>query len=149
MPLQPRPSTRRISQTPPQTFNEKFEEVARRFPERIAFRLKTPQGYTAVPYREAYRQSRAVASALSLLGMHRGSRVAILSENRPEWVVAYLGIYLAGMIAVPLDTQISPTEWRLLIEDSAAEAVFVSGSLLPKLEEALEIADRDAAPDLL
>ena len=73
-----------------------------------------------------------------LLGMHRGSPVAILSENRPEWVVAYLGIYLAGMIAVPLDTQISPMEWRLLIEDSAAQAVFASGSLLPKLEKALE-----------
>ncbi len=138
MPLQPRPSTRRIARTPPRTFNEKFEEVARQFPERIAFRLKTPQGYTAVPYREAYRQSRAVASALSLLGMHRGCSVAILSENRPEWVVAYLGIYLAGMIAVPLDTQISPMEWRRLIEDSAAQAVFASGSLLPKLENAIE-----------
>ena len=138
MALQKRPSTRQISQTPPQTFNQKFEEIARRFPERIAFRLKTPQGYTTVPYHEAYRQSRAVASALSLLGLHRGSRVAILSENRPEWVVAYLGIYLAGMVAVPLDTQISPPEWRRLIEDSEAQAVFVSGSLLPKLEKALE-----------
>jgi long-chain acyl-CoA synthetase len=147
MRLQRQPSTRQISRTPPRTFNEKFEEIARRFPDRVAFRLKTPHGYTTVAYREAYRQSRAVASALTVLGMRRGSPVAILSENRPEWVVAYLGIYLAGMIAVPLDTQISPPEWRRLIEDSEATTVFASGSLLPKLREA--IGTLPASPRLI
>ncbi|MBP1624160.1 MAG: AMP-dependent synthetase and ligase [Acidobacteria bacterium] len=137
MQRQTRPSTTRSRRTPPRTFNEKFEEVVRRFPDRIAFRLKTPHGYTAVPYREAFRQSSAVAAAFTALDMHRGARVAVLSENRPEWVVAYLGIYFGGMIAVPLDTQISPQEWRRLIEDSGTQAVFVSGSLLPGLEEAV------------
>ena len=123
-------------ETPPQTFNEKFEEIVRRFPDRIAFRLKTPDGYTSVPYREAHRQSKMVATGLTALGIHRGDSIAILSENRPEWVVAYLGVYLGGMVDVPLDTQISPQEWLRLIEDSEARAVFVSGSLLARLEEA-------------
>ncbi len=74
---------------------------------------------------------------LTALGLKHGSSVAILSENRPEWVVAYLGLYLSGMIAVPLDTQISPSEWRRLLDDSEAQMVFVSGLLMPKLLEAI------------
>jgi long-chain acyl-CoA synthetase len=136
MELHKQPRRTRISQTPPQTFNQKFEEIARRFPDRVAFRLKTPLGYTTIPYHEAFRQSRMIATGLLALGLNRGSRVAILSENRPEWVVAYLGSYLAGMIAVPLDTQISPSEWRRLLDDSETQVIFVSGLLLSKLREA-------------
>ncbi|MFH1010298.1 MAG: AMP-binding protein, partial [bacterium] len=123
---------------PPKTINQRFEEIVCRFPDRVAFRLKTPEGYPTVSYRDAYRQSKGVALGLVAMGLQRGTRVAILSENRPEWVVAYLGIYLAGMIAVPLDTQISPSEWRRLLDDSEAETVFVSGLLLPKLREAVK-----------
>jgi long-chain acyl-CoA synthetase len=122
----------------PRTFNEQFENIVRRFPDRIAFRLKTPQGYPTVSYREAYRQISWVAQGLLALDLKRGSRVAILSENRPEWVVAYLGIYLSGMIAVPLDPQISQAEWRRLLDDSETHIVFVSGLLLPKLQEAVK-----------
>jgi long-chain acyl-CoA synthetase len=142
-----RPKQPRISQAPPQTFNQKFEEIARRFPDRVAFRLKTPQGYTTVPYREAYRQSAAVARALIAMNLTRGSRVAILSENRPEWVVAYLGSYLSGMIAVPLDAQLSPAEWRRLLDDSETQTVFVSGLLMSKLQEALK--DSPAPPRMI
>jgi long-chain acyl-CoA synthetase len=122
----------------PQTFNEQFERIARRFADRIAFRLKTPGGYRTVSYQEAYRQARSVALGLLALDLKRGSRVGILSENRPEWVIAYLGSYLSGMTAVPPDTQISPAEWRRLLDDSESHVVFVSGLLLPKLQEALK-----------
>lgn len=100
--------------------------------------MKTPQGYPTVSYREAYRQAAGVASGLLALGLKSGSRVAILSENRPEWVVAYLGIYLSGMVAVPLDTQISPPEWRRLLDDSESQTVFASGLLMPNLKEAVK-----------
>ena len=122
----------------PATFNQQFEAIVRRFPDRTAFRLKTPHGYTTVSYREAYRQAMGVALGLLALGLKSGSRVAILSENRPEWVVAYLGAYLSGMIAVPLDTQLSPQEWRRLLDDSEAQTAFVSGLLMPKLLEAIK-----------
>ena len=123
--------------TSAKTFNQQFEAVVRRFPERTAFRQKTPEGYTTCSYSEAHRQARSAALGMLASGLERGSRVAILSENRPEWVVAYLGIYLSGMVAVPLDTQISPREWRRLIDDSGARMVFVSGLLMPQLMEAL------------
>jgi long-chain acyl-CoA synthetase len=126
------------TKTVPRTFNQQFEEIVNRFPDRTAFRLKTPRGYPTVSYREAYRQAKGVAIGLLALGLKRGNRVAILSENRPEWVVTYLGIYLSGMTAVPLDTQISPAEWWRLIDDADAQILFVSGHLLPKLMEAIK-----------
>ena len=120
------------------TYNRGFEETARRSPARIAFRLKTPDGYRTMTYGEVLRQSQAVAMGLVALGFRPGARVAILSENRPEWVIAYLGIYFAGAIAVPLDPQISALEWRHLLDDSESQAVFVSGLLSGKLREAIQ-----------
>ncbi len=131
----------------PQTFNERFEEVTRRFPERTAFRMKTSRGYSTITYRAAYRQASCVAIGLLAQGLKEGSRVAILSENRPEWVIAYLGAYLARMVAVPLDTQISSAEWQRLIEDSEAQVVFVSSLLENKLREAVK--DLHPAPQLI
>ena len=144
-----------VPQTIHETYNRQFEAVANHAPDRTAFRLKTPKGYTRVSYREAYRQARDVAAGLMALGLKRGSRVAILSENRPEWVVTYLGGYLSGMVAVPLDTQISPAEWHTLIEDSEAQVIFISSHLKQRFEEALPdssplqwIVSLDAVPGI-
>jgi long-chain acyl-CoA synthetase len=122
------------------TFNEKFTEISQKYSFRTAFRLKTKECYTAFSYAEAYDQSRAVARSLLAMGLSRGARIAVLSENRPEWVIAYLGIYLAGGTAVPLDAQISPAEWRRLIDDSESLVIFVSGALLSRLREAIQDA---------
>jgi long-chain acyl-CoA synthetase len=120
-------------------FPKRFELVSTQFPDRIAFRLKAPpEGYRDILYRDARRQSHGVARGLIGLGLARGARVAVLSENRPEWVVAYFGAMFAGMTVVPLDTQISPPEWRRLLDDSGTEVVFVSGHLLQALRSALE-----------
>jgi long-chain acyl-CoA synthetase len=120
-----------------QIYARQFELNAQKFPEHVAFRLKTPGGYRQSTYLEAYRQSRLVATGLLALGLQKGARVAILSENRPEWVIAYLGIYLAGGTAVPLDPQISPAEWRTLLDDSESFTIFTSSLSLSKLQGAV------------
>jgi long-chain acyl-CoA synthetase len=120
------------------TYTEHFEEVARRFPDRIAFRLKTPGGYTHMRYGEVHGQVLGIARGLVSMGLKPGTRVAILSENRPEWVLAYLGAFFAGLTTVPLDIQISPPEWRRLLDDSETQAAFVSGHLMPRLKGVLQ-----------
>jgi long-chain acyl-CoA synthetase len=120
------------------TYNDRFQEIVRRFPERTAFRIKTHHGYEQTTYAEAWRRCSGVARALAAMGLKPGARVAILSENRPEWVIAYLGVYFAGGTAVPLDAQLSPAEWKRLIDDSEAQRIFVSGALLPRLRETLQ-----------
>ncbi len=119
------------------TFNEQFRHAVERFADRVAFRLKTPTGYREVTYREVDGQASAVAAGLVEIGIRPGDRVAILSENRPEWVISCLGILMAGATVVPLDPQISPPEWRKLIEDSTAERVFVSGMYFSRFQEAV------------
>ena len=120
------------------TYTEHFEDVARHFPDRIAFRSKTPEGYSQMRYSEVHRQVLGVARGLVAMGLKPGTRVAILSENRPEWVLSYLGAFFAGLTTVPLDIQISPAEWRRLLDDSGSQVVFVSGHLLPRLKEVLQ-----------
>ena len=127
-----------LSKEAHETFTRHFAAVVRRVPDRVALKLKTTDGYTSITYGEAYSRIRGAALGLLMLGVGRGERVAVLSENRPEWAIAYLGSYFAGTVAVPLDTQISPEEWRRLIDDSETQAVFVSGMFAPKLITALD-----------
>jgi long-chain acyl-CoA synthetase len=55
----------------------------------------------------------------------RGSRLAILADNHPRWVAAYLGIIASGCVAVPLDTALHADQVSKLLKDSGASAVFV------------------------
>jgi long-chain acyl-CoA synthetase len=119
------------------TYTQRFEEIVRRAPARLAVQLKTPGGYRQTTYGELYRQVRGVALALVAQGLRHQQRAAILSENRPEWAVSYLGILMAGGSVVPLDPQISPQEWRRLLDDSETQVIFVSGPLLAKFREAV------------
>ena len=51
-----------------------------------------------ISWNEAARQVAAVAASLRKLGLEKGDRVMLVSENRPEWLVADLGIMAAGML---------------------------------------------------
>jgi long-chain acyl-CoA synthetase len=122
---------------PGTNYNRLFFEASHRFPDRVAFRTRTAAGYRETSHAEVWRQASGVALGLLGMGFSAGDRMAILSENRAEWVFAYMGIFIAGGTAVPLDAQISPGEWRRLLDDSESKLVFVSGSLLPRLREAV------------
>jgi len=123
---------------PGTTYNRLFFEASHLFPGRVAFRTRTPEGYRETTHAEVWRNASGVALGILGMGFHPGDRMAILSENRAEWVFAYLGIFIAGGTAVPLDAQISPSEWRRLLDDSESKAIFVSGNLLPRLREAVQ-----------
>jgi long-chain acyl-CoA synthetase len=70
---------------------------------------------------------RAVALGLSSLGVRRGDRVALLSENRPDWSVVDLAILSLGAVNVPIYTTQAPDQVRFILEDSGAKLLLVSG----------------------
>jgi long-chain acyl-CoA synthetase len=70
---------------------------------------------------------RAVALGLSSLGVHKGDRIALLSENRPDWSVVDLAILSLGAVNVPIYTTQAPDQVRFILEDSGARFLFVSG----------------------
>lgn len=70
---------------------------------------------------------RAVALGLGSLGVNRGDRVALLSENRPEWSIADLAILSLGAVNVPIYTTQAVEQVRYILSDSQARVLFVSG----------------------
>ena len=85
---------------------------------------------------------RNVALGLAELGIKPGDRIALLSENRPEWSIADLAILSLGAINVPIYTTQAVDQVRYILTDSGARAIFISNRKLFKhASEALEGPD--------
>jgi long-chain acyl-CoA synthetase len=69
---------------------------------------------------------RRIALGLSVIGVSRGDRVAILSENRTEWALADYACLTAGFADVPIYATLPAEQIPYLLEDSGAVAIFVS-----------------------
>jgi long-chain acyl-CoA synthetase len=89
----------------------------------------------AVLFRDLEPRTRRIAAFLGLLGIKKGDRVALLSENRPEWGLSYFGIVRLGAIAVPIMTDFLPEQIATILEHSESKAVVVSKRLAQKLHD--------------
>ncbi len=81
---------------------------------------------------EFTRRVRHITLGLADLGIKPGDRVALISENRPEWSIADLAILSAGAITVPLYTTQSIDQIEYIMRDSGACAILVSGGRILK-----------------
>jgi long-chain acyl-CoA synthetase len=95
---------------------------------------KTQGNWEPISWREAARQVASLAQSLRDMGLVAGDRVMLVSENRPEWCIADLGIMAAGCVTVPTYTTNGERDHQHIIEDSGASAVIVS---TPKLAASL------------
>ncbi len=77
--------------------------------------MKAGDRYQQYTYRELLRSVASVARSLSENGIDQGDRVALLSENRPEWMIAYLAVVSCGAVIVPLDAQLTEKEVAVLL----------------------------------
>ena len=75
---------------------------------------------------------RDVAMGLAAFGIRRGDRVALISENRPEWSIADMAILSLGAVNVPIYTTQAIDQIRYILTDSGARVLFISGSRLYK-----------------
>jgi long-chain acyl-CoA synthetase len=110
-----------------------IQEAAHRYPHNIAIQVKMGERYQQYTYQDLIGQIASVARALSEKGISAGDRVALLSENRPEWIIAYLAVVSFGAVIVPLDAQLMDKEVALLVASSEAAAIFVSTACRQKL----------------
>jgi len=93
---------------------------------------------------EFKRAVEELSLGLRALGLEPGDRVAILSENRPEWAFADLAILAAGAVDVPIYASLTAPQVLYILKDSGAKVAFVSGAA-----QAAKVAQvRDQAPDL-
>ena len=93
---------------------------------------KGPGGWESLSWAETARQVASLAAALNALGVARGDRVLIVSENRPEFCIADLGIMAAGAIAVPTYTTNTERDHAHILANSGAVAAIVSTNRLAR-----------------
>jgi long-chain acyl-CoA synthetase len=106
-----------------------FAEAERRG-DRPFLWAKRDGGYRPTSWAAAANDVRRLARGLNHLGIGRGDRVALVAENRPEWVVADLAIMSAGAITVPAYVTNRVDDHRHVFADSGARAVIVTTSAL-------------------
>jgi long-chain acyl-CoA synthetase len=85
-----------------------------------------------ISWSEAARQVAAFADSLKRIGIEPGDRVMLVSENRPEWLIADLGIMAAGAVTVPAYTTNTTRDHTHILGNSGAKAVIVSSQKLAR-----------------
>src|SRR5258708_6142076 len=86
----------------PKTLNENFNFAVDRYRESEFLRFKDGEAWRSLSYGEVARRVRELALGLHALGIASGDRVAIWSENRPEWNLADLAALAIGAVDVPI-----------------------------------------------
>ena len=95
---------------------------------------------------KARSDAAALSNALKSLGVVKGDRIALISENRPEWLIADIGIMAAGAISVPAYVTNQVSDHLHILRDSGAKGAIVSG---PALARNLLPAAREAGLDFI
>ncbi len=111
------------------TFYDRFVECAGRWPNNIALELQRHDHIESVTYGELKQMAESVGRWISEQAQTdtkfaRGARLAILADNHPRWVAAYLGIIASGCTVVPLDTALHDDQVLKLLKDAGASAIF-------------------------
>ncbi len=86
-------------------------------------------------YHELYKIIGSIAMMLQKQGITHGDRVAILSENCPNWGIAYFAITSFGAVAVPILPEFHATEVHHILRHSETKAIFISDRYFSKIED--------------
>lgn len=103
-----------------------------RFDNNTAFSFIDGQQYT---YKSFHTECEIQKENIEKYGINPGDKVAILSQNMPNWPIAFFSAIAFGKICVPLLPDFSPNEINNILNHSESKALFVSKRLLPKLTE--------------
>jgi long-chain acyl-CoA synthetase len=88
--------------------------------------------WRSISWNEAARQVASLAASLKRIGLEPGDRVALVSENRPEWLISDLAIMAAGCVTVPTYTTNTERDHAHVLGNSGARAVIVSNQKLAR-----------------
>src|SRR6202142_1814757 len=123
------------------SFYDRFVECSERWPDNIALQIQRHDHIESCTYAELRRMAESVGRWIKENGFARGSRLAILADNHPRWVAAYLGTIASGCAAVPLDTALHEDQVIKLLKDSGTSGVFCDAKHLPVAQPAIKELD--------
>jgi len=122
-----------------QTLNDIFFAIVGRRQDRLMLVREASQ-WVPISSQELYRSVVGMARALKKWGLSKRDRVAILSENRPEWAVTDFASLLLGAVVVPIYSTLTAQQTAYILCDSGARVVAVSTE--KQLEKILSIKDQ-------
>ena len=125
----------------PKTIVDLIKIQASRIPDRIALQMASEDEWEQYTYAETYELSRQVAWRLWESGLREGDRVVLVSENQPEWCIAYLAAVQIGIAVVPLDSQTPAHEVLAISAFTTAKSILASDAVLEKSGAAFSAAE--------
>ncbi|SFQ39929.1 AMP-dependent synthetase/ligase [Hymenobacter arizonensis] len=106
-------------------------------PKSDAFAAKIDGQWVPTSTQQVQDQANLVSLGLTSLGLKRGDKVAIISMNRPEWMLTDFGISQIGAVSVPMYPSITVEDYKYIFADAGVRAIVVSDEkLLDKVKEA-------------
>jgi len=121
------------------TINEVFKKRTQTYGDRLAVEKKRGGAWESATWNQYYDRAGAVGVGLYQLGVEKGDRIAILSENCLEWVYTDMGALGIGAVVVPVYTTLVAEEVRYIAENSEAKVLFVENR--EQLDKALAFVD--------
>jgi long-chain acyl-CoA synthetase len=141
------------------TIPEMFDRLTSRFAgaHKPALMVKSDGSYKGIPYTELRRQVELFSFGLASMGLRSGDRICIISENRPEWVVADQAIALLGGVSVPVYPTMTAKQVEYIFNDAAVRFAIVSNQFqfnkvskirqnVPSLEKTIVMGEKGALP---
>ena len=126
------------------TLPARLVELSERFPARVAFRRKVLGVWEETTYDDYLRRAAAIGAALARIGVGAGDRVAIMSENRPEWLFADVGVQGLGANSVGVPPAAPEDDARYLLGHTEATVAIVEDEF--QLDKVLAV--RSGLPEL-
>jgi long-chain acyl-CoA synthetase len=121
------------------TLNDLFLHTTTTIPKPNLLMHKVRGAYSPLSTQEVRQAVEELAHGLVALGLSRGDRIALLSENRPGWAISDYAILAMGAVNVPIYPTLPPAQIQYILEDSEARAIIVSTSTqLEKVRTLLE-----------
>lgn len=130
-------------QLPTGTLVDLFLGAVERHDSDRALLRRTQAGWQPISHRQLFDDVHALSDGLTTLGLQRGDRVALLSENRAEWVIADYAMLCSGILNVPLYPTLPGSQTAFILNDAGARAIFVSNA--EQLDKVREIRKHVAA----
>lgn len=113
------------------TVAEMFDRITRKYEHsgRPMLQYKTDGAYRSITHAEYRRQVERFALGLASLGMKKGDRLSIVSENRPEWVIADMAMVILGIVNVPIYPTLTPKQIEYIYNDAGIRMAIVSNQM--------------------
>lgn len=114
-----------MSITKPKVLTDLLVKNAEKYPEKETLQIIEKGVYKGTTYSQLLKNVVCLSSALKKLGFENGDRLAIFSDNCPEWVLMDMAGLLLGVITVPIYATLGTQEMEYILKDSGAKGLFV------------------------